>query len=616
MLTALDSRGKVDTTYQGTVQFTSTDAKAGLPLNYTFTTADAGVHTFNNGVSFRTAGVQSLTAADISSGIKATATTTVVAAATYSYLLIGLPSTVIAGSSLVLTLEAVDRYNNVTMGYTGTAHFTSTDPAAVLPADYMFKANDKGVHTFNGVVLKTVGNRSIAATDTSNSAISGKQETTVTTGAASQYVVAGLPSSVLAGAGESIRVTVEDAYGNIVQGYAGTVHFTSSDHQATLPGNYMFTTADRGTHSFNTLNLKTAGNQSVTATDTLYASITGSESTTVTAAALAGLTMTGLPPTTTAGTANSVTVSAVDAYGNAVSSYRGTVRFASTDSHAVLPGDYPFTAIDAGSHTFTGVVLKTAGLQVVAAADLSQPGNYKAGQSTLVTAAAAAGLVMTGMPPTTTAGAANSLTVNAVDAYGNAVSSYRGSVHFTSTDSKAALPGDYPFTAVDAGSHTFTGVVLKTAGIQMVTAADLSQPKTYTASQLTLVTAAAPSAITVTGLPPTLTAGSPQSVTVTLTDQYGNVATDFTGAVHLASTDGQAMLPADYTFIMGDAGTHIFAGLVLKTAGTQSVIADVVATPSINGSESTLVTAAAISHFVITDLPPEVVSGVAPGRCP
>ncbi len=715
-LVALDSHGNVDPTYQGTVQFTSTDAKAGFTLSYTFTAADAGVHTFTNGVRFVTAGIQSLTATDVSSSIHGTATTTVVAAATVGYVLTGLPSTVIAGSSLVLTLEAVDRFNNVTTGYTGTAHFTSTDQAAVLPADYTFQANDKGVRKFSGVVLKTDGVQSIVATAAGHSSIGGKEETTVTSAAASQYVITELPSPVVAGAGESFLVTVEDPYGNTAQAYTGTVHFTSSDPQAALPADYMFMTNDHGVHLFKTLNLKTAGNQSVTATDTLSQSITGSKSTLVTAAALAELTMTGMPPTTTAGTAFNLTVSAVDPYGNAVSSYRGTVHFTSTDPSAALPGDYPFTVGDAGSHTFTGVVLETDGIQGVTAVDLSHT-TFKASQTTLVTPAAPAGLTMTGMPATTTAGTAFNLTVSAVDAFGNPVPSYRGTVHFVSTDSRATLPGDYQFTEGDAGNHTFTGVELETDGIEGVTAVDLSHT-TFMASQTTLVTPAAPAGLTMTGmpatttagtafnltvsavdafgdpvpsyrgtvhfvstdfratlpgdyqftegdagshtftgvvlvtagnrlvtatdesqphdtatestfvtaaapltmaisgLPQTLTAGSPQSVTVTLADQFGNVATGFTGAVHLASTDARAALPADYTFTPGDAGTHSFAGVVLKTAGTQVVIADIVATPSISASEATLVTAAATSQLVITDLPPEVVADIMPRTMP
>ena len=35
-------------------------------------------------------------------------------------------------------------------GYTGTVHFTSSDTAAVLPANYTFVAGDNGVRTFTG----------------------------------------------------------------------------------------------------------------------------------------------------------------------------------------------------------------------------------------------------------------------------------------------------------------------------------------------------------------------------------------------------------------------------------------------------------------------------------
>ena len=71
-------------------------------------------------------------------------------------------------------------------------------------------------------------------------------------------------------------MTATDAYGNRVSSYRGTVHFTSSDAKAKLPANFKFTAADNGTHAFvGTVILKTAGTQSVTATDTVTATITG-----------------------------------------------------------------------------------------------------------------------------------------------------------------------------------------------------------------------------------------------------------------------------------------------------------------------------------------------------
>jgi len=47
-----------------------------------------------------------------------------------------------------------------------------------------------------------------------------------------------------------------------------------------------------------------------------------------------------------------------------------------------------------------------------------------------------------------------------------------GPIHFTTTDAAAQLPTLYVFTAADAGSHTFTGLTLVTAGNQTITVSD------------------------------------------------------------------------------------------------------------------------------------------------
>ena len=63
-VTARDAYGNVATGYTGTVRFTSSDAGAALPADYTFTTADAGAHAFPGGVMFAHEGTQSVTATD------------------------------------------------------------------------------------------------------------------------------------------------------------------------------------------------------------------------------------------------------------------------------------------------------------------------------------------------------------------------------------------------------------------------------------------------------------------------------------------------------------------------------------------------------------------------
>ena len=93
--------------------------------------------------------------------------------------------------------------------------------------------------------------------------------------AASKFLISA-PSSVSAVVAFSLTLTVQDAYGNVVTGYTGTVHFTSTDTTATLPKNYTFTAADKGVHTFSGLVLRKRGTQKITFTDTLNSSLTGS----------------------------------------------------------------------------------------------------------------------------------------------------------------------------------------------------------------------------------------------------------------------------------------------------------------------------------------------------
>jgi outer membrane protein assembly factor BamB len=62
-VTAKDSFGNTDPSYQGTVHFTSSDPLATLPSDYTFVAADAGSHQFT--LTFGAEGSQSITVADV-----------------------------------------------------------------------------------------------------------------------------------------------------------------------------------------------------------------------------------------------------------------------------------------------------------------------------------------------------------------------------------------------------------------------------------------------------------------------------------------------------------------------------------------------------------------------
>jgi hypothetical protein len=264
----------------------------------------------------------------------------------------GFPSPSTAGVSGTFTVTALMSAGATWTTYTGTVHFTSSDPQAVLPADYTFTSSDQGVHTFTAV-LKTAGSQTITATDTTTGSVTAS--ITVNAAAASNLVVAGFPSPTTAGAAGSFTVTARDPYGNIATGYVGTVHFTSSDGNASLPANYAFTAGDAGVHTFSAT-LKTAGTQSITATDALFAGINGSETGIQVNLAVASRLALTAPATVTAGAPFSITVTALDASGNVVTGYRGTIRISAVNGRGNLPSSYAFTAADNGVHTFTHVV--------------------------------------------------------------------------------------------------------------------------------------------------------------------------------------------------------------------------------------------------------------------
>lgn len=92
----------------------------------------------------------------------------------------GIVSPTVAGVVRSLTVTAKDAYGNTATGYLGTLHFSSSDPAAVLPANDTFSAADAGYQVFS-VTLKTAGSRSVTATDTLSSTITGSQSGIVVT---------------------------------------------------------------------------------------------------------------------------------------------------------------------------------------------------------------------------------------------------------------------------------------------------------------------------------------------------------------------------------------------------------------------------------------------------
>src|SRR5205823_12341112 len=147
---------------------------------------------------------------------------------------------------------------------------------------------------------------------------------------------------------------------------------------------------------------------------------------------------------------------------------------------------------------------------------------------------------------------------------------------------------NYTFTSADAGVHDFIATLF-TAGSHSITVQDLTNRTIIPATQSNiLIQPAATSQLVITGFPPYVTAGVSYSFAVTAQDPYGNTTPAYLGTVTFVTSDSQSMLPADYSFTSGDAGTHTFAA-TLNTLGAQSISATDTANASIAGSESMIV---------------------------
>ena len=222
-----------------------------------------------------------------------------------------------------------------------------------------------------------------------------------TSTSSSDTLVVSAPSAAIAGSSFNFTVTADNASGKADSGYVGTVHFTSTDGQAVLPGNYTFGASDKGSHTF-TVTLGTVGTRTITAADTTGAASAGTSSgIAVSPGAASQFVLSGLSSSATAGVAGSVTVTAKDAYGNLATGYTGVVHFASTDAGATLPANYTFTTTDHGSHGFS-VTFATAGSQSLTVSDTSR--GFASTQSGIIVAPAA--------PTNLTAAAASSSQIN------------------------------------------------------------------------------------------------------------------------------------------------------------------------------------------------------------
>jgi len=454
-------------------------------------------------------------------------------------------------------------YTQVLQAGGGTAPYTWTYSLGSLPDGLSLDA-------VTGIISGTP-----TSADTFNFTVQAQDHTgatttrrlTITINSASNFIVSGYPATT-AGTSHNFTVTAKNG-SSTATGYTGTVHFTSSDIQAVLPGNYTFTSSDHGTKTFSAT-LNTAGTQSITATDTN--SITGTQSgIEVTAGAASKLAFVQQPSNTLAAASISpaVTVAVQDASGNTVttSSASITVAISTNPSSGTLSGTKTINAAN-GMATFNNLSIDKAGSGYTLRATSSP-----LTQATSLTFNITLRLAFTIQPSNATAALSISPAVKVAvqDAGGNTVTSSSASITVAigTNPSSGTLAGTKTVNAV-SGVATFSSLSIDKTGTGYTLSASSTGLSGATSSAFN-ITAGTAVKLGFTSQPGGAYKGTTftQQPIVAVQDVGGNTVLSYSGNVTIAiGTNPAAGILSGTTSISISNGVATFTNLSIDKAGT------------------------------------------------
>jgi hypothetical protein len=169
-VTALDAMNNTATSFGGTVHFTSTDAMAGVPADYTFKPTDFGVHTFM--VTLVSLGNQSVTVSDTPDGLTSLTTpiTVTPGAVSLSKSSVSvMPGSLRVGQTATVTLTARDAFGNqetvggltVAFGVSGMAG--GSFGAVTDNKNGTYTASFTASVAGNGTITATIGGQAVTS---------------------------------------------------------------------------------------------------------------------------------------------------------------------------------------------------------------------------------------------------------------------------------------------------------------------------------------------------------------------------------------------------------------------------------------------------------------------
>ncbi len=574
-VTAYDAFGNVATGYTGTINFSSSAGNSGLPSSYTFTSADAGVHTFYANLS--PAGAQSITVNDTANKLSSTSSPVVVVKpATQLLVALQPPVSVTAGQTFTLNFAAVDALGNLnpTFGGPVTISMGNNPGGSTLGGTLTVNAVN-GVATFSDLTLDKAGGGYTLQVSSSGLTGTTTGAFTVVAAPATQLVVTTPPPAAIAvNNGFSLAVSAEDANGNVDTSFNGnvTIALQNNPGNASLGGT-LTVTAVNGVAIFSGLSLNQAGNgytlQATAASSTGASMSVTTGSFNVSAAAATHLVVTTAPPSTVgAGEGFGLVVSAENVNGNVDTTFNGavTVSVKNNPGGANVGGTLTVNAVN-GKATFSGLTLNQLGVGYTLL--VSSNGLNAATTGSFNVAGPATQLVVT-TPPAGTVGAGLGfgLVVSAEDAFGDIDPSFTGTVTVAlkNNPGSALLGGPFTIHAVD-GVATFSGLTLN----QVASGYTLQVSSTGLATATTgaiNVSGAATQLATTKQPPSSVGINQPFSLVVSAVDALGAVDPTFSGQVTIAMQNNPSGASLGGTLTVNAVnGVATFSGLMLNKPG-------------------------------------------------
>jgi dUTPase len=565
VVSAEDPFGRVDSTFNGSVTLSLPNDPSALTGTLTATAAD-GVATFS-GLSIETPGIGYTLLATSSSGIVGTGPTFDV---TNEQLVVTTqpPNSVTAGSGFNLTVKAEDAQGNVDTSFNGSVTVANNNYFGGDLGGTLTVAAVGGVATFSGLELDQASSSDSLIVTTENLLPTITNPFNVVPATASQMAVqTAPPSNVSAGAPFGLDIAIEDAWGNLVPSFTGTVTVALMNNPGTATlGGTLTVAAANGVADFPGLAINhPSSGYTLEATGSGLTAVTTNAICVVPASAAVQLVVTSQPPSTVnAGSAFGFVVMAENGLGAADTTFSGSVTVADSSS-GTLGGALTATAVN-GVATFSGLTQCQAcsgESLVVTGAGL----NPATTNSFTVMAAAADRLSVMSPDRNVLPGSPFGLDVLAEDMYGNPDPAFNGSitVALATNSGGGVLGGTLTLTAVN-GMAIFSDLTVNTPGsgytVQATSAglaSGMSLPFDVTNDQLV-----------VTAQPPcNVAAGGSLGMTITAENSSGNVDTSFRGPVNVALIDyrgDNAPLSGTLTATAVD-GVATFSGLTVGQAG-------------------------------------------------